>query len=76
MVGQGGRQYAQKVFPKPYKGELGIGILVQKCFLSLLKVREELFLYYHGDKERRIKDDTEKGEGVKRGERENIHNFI
>jgi len=33
-------------------------------------------LYYHGDKERRIKDDTEKGEGVKRGERENIHNFI
>ena len=33
-------------------------------------------MYYHGDKERRIKDDTEKGEGVKRGERENIHNFI
>ena len=27
MVGQEGRQYAQKVFPKLYKGELRIGIL-------------------------------------------------
>ena len=28
------------------------------------------------NRERRIKDGTEKGEGEKRGERENIHNFI
>lgn len=27
MVGEEGRQYAQKAFPKPYKGELRIGIL-------------------------------------------------